>query len=335
MPRLADPPLVTDKRLFCVPRQRYCGSRVEGVRDMAGVFISYRREDAAASAGRLFDHLAARLGQDQVFMDVDGLEPGMDFHDVLNERVSACDALIAVIGRDWSDARDADGRRRLDEPDDFVRIEVAAGLSRNVRVIPVLVDGARMPTVEELPEDLKLLARRNAAEISHMRFTADVERLADVLERIVSPGAAPAPPQPAAPKPSALGDIAGLASALERFDLMKQIYVGEAIPANKLANARRKCEIGDDVPIYALIDFTVMGNANDAMLITPDGLIQHHSSSDQPQPQHIPFNVLIDGPVQKEGWWQVRSGPARLTVSGGPDRDTLIEILEAIRAALA
>lgn len=302
---------------------------------MAGVFISYRREDAAASAGRLFDHLAARLGHDQVFMDVDGLEPGMDFHDVLNERVSACDALIAVIGRNWSDVRDADGRRRLEEPDDFVRIEVAAGLSRNVRVIPVLVDGARMPTAEELPEDLKLLARRNAAEISHMRFSDDVERLADVLERIVSPGEVPATPQPAAPRPSAPGNASGLASALERFDLVKEIHVGEAIPANKLTNARRKCEIGDDVPVYALIDFTVMGNANDAMLVTPDGLILHHSSSNEPQPQHIPCNVLVDGPIQKEGWWQIKIGPARLAVSGGPDRETVIEFLEAIRAALA
>lgn len=299
---------------------------------MAGVFISYRREDAAAAAGRLFDHLVARLGRDQVFMDVDGLEPGMDFHEVLNARVSACDALIAVIGRDWLDARDGDGRRRLDEPDDFVRIEVAAGLDRNVRVIPVLVDGARMPRAEELPEALKPLARRNAAEISHMRFSADVERLAGVLERIVAPGpdnAAPAPQR--APEPAR----AGLAAALERFDLVKEIHVGEAIPPNKLANARRKCQLGDDVPVYALIDFTVMENANDALLVTPDGLTLHHSSANQPQPQHISYDVLAAGPVEKHGWWQVRIGPVQIAVSGGPDRDIVIDFLEAIRAALA
>ena len=146
-----------------------------------GVFISYRRDDSAASAGRVYDRLARRLGAENVFFDVDNIPPGVDFVDVLSERVGKCDALVAVIGRDWTSAAGKDNRRRLDDPNDFVRIEIEAALTRGVRVIPVLVEGAAMPGADELPESLKKLARRQGIEISHNRFESDVERLTRAL----------------------------------------------------------------------------------------------------------------------------------------------------------
>src|SRR5207247_2365741 len=105
----------------------------------------YRREDASGHAGRLYDVLAAAFGADQVFIDVDTIEPGVDFVERIETSVASVDALVAVIGRDWLTAADAEGRRRLDNPEDFVRLEIASALSRNIRVIPVLVEGARMP----------------------------------------------------------------------------------------------------------------------------------------------------------------------------------------------
>ena len=155
--------------------------RNEGIDVLGGVFISYRRDDSGGFAGRIYDRLTNRLGRESVFFDVDNIPPGADFVDVLSERVGKCDALIAVIGRDWISAAGKDSRRRLDDPNDFVRIEIEAALARGVRVIPVLVEGAAMPNADELPESLKKLARRQGIEISHNRFDSDVERLTRAL----------------------------------------------------------------------------------------------------------------------------------------------------------
>jgi hypothetical protein len=175
-----------------------------------GVFICYRREDSAGFAGRISDRLKASLGPDSVFIDVDNIPAGRDFVEVLSERVGRCDALIAVIGRTWLASAVDDNRRRLDDPADFVRIEIAAALARDVPVIPVLVDGAAMPRVDDLPDALKKLARRQGIEISHNRFDSDAERLTDALARIDSggPGAQPTAgtPPPSMPrKPAASG----------------------------------------------------------------------------------------------------------------------------------
>ena len=139
---------------------------------LGGVFISYRREDSGGFAGRIYDRLTNRLGRERIFFDVDNIPPGMDFVDVLTERVGACGVLIAVIGKNWISSADEDNRRRLDDPNDFVRIEIEAALARGVWVIPVLVDGAAMPKPEELPDSLKKLRRRQAIEISHSRFNS-------------------------------------------------------------------------------------------------------------------------------------------------------------------
>jgi len=128
---------------------------------MSGIFISYRREDSAAYAGRLYDRLSAHFGADQVFMDVDDIPPGADFASHIDAKVGMCDAMIVVIGKEWLSARNAEGQLRLSDPNDFVGLEVSLALQRGVHVIPVLVVGAQIPKAEELRADLKpLVAKR-------------------------------------------------------------------------------------------------------------------------------------------------------------------------------
>jgi MFS transporter, SHS family, lactate transporter len=151
---------------------------------MAGkIFINYRRGDDPQAAGRLFDRLEDVFGPEHLFMDVDNIEPGLDFVRVLEEQVAQCDVLISVIGKSWIDARDETGARRLDNPDDFVRIEIESALAQDKRVIPVLVGQAAMPRADELPEPMKPLARRNAVRLTHERFRADTEALIAALQR--------------------------------------------------------------------------------------------------------------------------------------------------------
>src|SRR5690349_20337215 len=142
---------------------------------MPSIFLSYRRTDAPGHAGRLYDRLVDRFGENGVFKDVDSMQPGADFGEVIEETVARCDALIAVIGRDWL-AADADGLRRLDSPEDWVRLEIGNALKRRVRVIPVLVEDARMPSAADLPEDLQALARRHAVELSESAWNPQVRQ---------------------------------------------------------------------------------------------------------------------------------------------------------------
>jgi tetratricopeptide (TPR) repeat protein len=146
---------------------------------MAGkIFINYRREDSAGTAGRLHDRLAQAFGRKNLFMDVDHVPAGVDFVEYLHTQVAACDVFLAVIGPNWLDAKDDEGRRRFDRPgEDFVTIEIAAALARKIRVIPVLVDGARIPKADKLPRLLKPLVRRNAVEIRNTQFGRDAEAL--------------------------------------------------------------------------------------------------------------------------------------------------------------
>jgi hypothetical protein len=149
------------------------------------IFLSYRRDDTAGHAGRLYDRLSARL-PGRVFMDVTGLEPGVDFVVEIERAVGACDVLIALIGKQWLTIADKDGRRRIDKHDDFVRLEIGAALRRNVRVIPALVGDAVFPATESLPSDLRPLSRRHALRLSDADFDHDVERLIRTLEHTVA-----------------------------------------------------------------------------------------------------------------------------------------------------
>ena len=116
-----------------------------GAEPVGRIFISYRRVDTPHVAGRLFDRLEARFGAGNIFMDVDSIDPGLDFAEAIERAVGSCDVLLALIGRHWSDIVDEQGRRRLDDPEDFVALEIRTALRRKIRVIPVLVDGAPPP----------------------------------------------------------------------------------------------------------------------------------------------------------------------------------------------
>lgn len=177
------------------------------------IFISYRRDDSAGYAGRLFDHLAARFGGKNIFMDIDTIEPGEDFRKVVNDAVGTCDVVLVMIGKQWTNVADEKGQRRLDNPRDWVRTEVANALTNpRTRVIPVLVRGASMPGDQELPDPLKELTYRNAIELSDTRFQHDANKLIDVIERVSGKSAkTPAPGKPKSRASKFWGYVLGLA----------------------------------------------------------------------------------------------------------------------------
>jgi hypothetical protein len=150
---------------------------------MRAIFISYRRNDSEGEAGRLFDDLVDQFGEDSVFMDVTTIEAGRDFRKAIDESVATCGVLLAIIGKNWLDAKDDAGKRRLDDPTDFVRLETASALRRDIPVIPVIVRGASMPHPDQLPDDLKDLAYRNFVELTHARWTPDIQLLIAALRK--------------------------------------------------------------------------------------------------------------------------------------------------------
>lgn len=149
--------------------------------DRERIFVNYRRDDAGGYAGRLSDSLAQYFGADRVFRDVTGIDYGHDFESVIEERLASSGALIVLIGEKWVDVTDSGGRRRLDDPGDYVTSEISGALKSGVAVLPVLIGAARMPRAEELPEKLHPLIRRNAMTITDERWEHDVERLAKVI----------------------------------------------------------------------------------------------------------------------------------------------------------
>jgi hypothetical protein len=152
---------------------------------MSRIFVSYRRADSIAITGRIYDYLVLVFGEDSIFKDVDDIPLGADFRAVLEREVGSCDALLVVIGPRWASVTHKDGRKRLHDLTDFVRIEVETGLKRgDILVVPVLVDEASMPTSDELPETLHNLLFRNAAIVRHdPDFRRDMERLSKQLQR--------------------------------------------------------------------------------------------------------------------------------------------------------
>lgn len=160
---------------------------IPGGLELRAIFISYRRHDSEGEAGRLFDDLVAQFGERSVFMDVAAIEVGRDFRKAIDESVDSCGVMLAMIGPAWLEARTEAGERRLDDPNDFVRIETGSALKRDIPVIPVLVRGARMPRADQLPDDLKDLAYRNYVELTHVRWKSDIRVLVRAL-RPMLPG---------------------------------------------------------------------------------------------------------------------------------------------------
>lgn len=173
---------------------------------MGIVFINYRRDQTAGEARALYNDLVKLLGADRVFMDVDNIALGRDFREVLRQRLDDCEVMLTLVGRGWADARDAAGRRRLEQSDDFVRLEIATALQRNVTVTPVLLQDARMPGADTLPEDLKPLAYRNGFEIAHQTWDSNVRELVTRLGLAPARGQVPAAARSRAPL------VAGLAA---------------------------------------------------------------------------------------------------------------------------
>ena len=147
------------------------------------IFISYRRSDSIAETGRIYDRLESEFGRDHVFKDVDSIPFGVDFAEYLDQAVSRCQVVLVIIGQTWLMVAESDGTRRLDNPDDFMRIEVESALRRGIPVVPVLIQGAEMPRRTQLPESLQPLARKNGTEVGYdPRFRADMNRLVNGLK---------------------------------------------------------------------------------------------------------------------------------------------------------
>lgn len=191
------------------------------------VFLSYRRADTSGHAGRLCDDLARRFGTEVVFRDVSAIGAGRDFVAALDQALTQARVVLVLIGDTWLSAPDAHGGRRLDDPQDHVRNEVATALARHdLAVVPVLVEGASMPDEPALPLPLRPLARRQAIELSEARWAFDLDRLAAVLERA---GVAPRPRRPAL---AWWGSAAALA-ALLGIALGAWLWLGGAPPATR------------------------------------------------------------------------------------------------------
>jgi hypothetical protein len=158
------------------------------LRQQHGIFLCYRREQTAAHAGRIYDRLAEAFGEEAVFMDVDSIGLGLDFGRILDDAVSSCGVMMVLIGPLWAEIGDEQGRR-LDDPGDYVRQEIEAGLRREVRVIPVLLSGATLPRPEELPEGLRPLVRRQAFRLPDESFRSQAQVLVERLRPLVASAA--------------------------------------------------------------------------------------------------------------------------------------------------
>ena len=224
---------------------------------MGGIFVSYRRSDSQGEAGRLFDDLVKNFGEDMVFMDVAAIEAGRDFRKAIEEGVTKCGVLLVVIGLEWVEAKDEHGARRLNDPADFVRIETASALKRDIPVIPVLVRGAKMPTAEQLPEELKELAFRNCIELTHARWKSDIQLLVEALHRLLGnssragtiASAHPGTPQQEATVSSKLEDTGSArfdATTLQRMSRELAVRIGP-IASIVVKRAASSCNSVDDL----------------------------------------------------------------------------------------
>lgn len=214
----------------------------------ARIFISYRRADSAGWAGRLHDDLRERFGADRVFRDV-AITPGVDFIDHIEGVMDGCEVLLAVIGPRWATVTGPSGVPRLNDRDDLVRLEIERALKRrDVHVIPVLVEGAVMPTADDLPEGLQALTRRNAVEITDQRWDYDVERLCDCLRSVLGestvwtavarPAEPVTAPPPPAPAPEAMTVVAALVAGAALAGILGAVLTGP------IAEARPKGDVG-------------------------------------------------------------------------------------------
>ncbi len=233
-----------------------------------GIFISYRRSDNPDATGRIYDRLVAEFGKARVFKDVDSIPLGQDFRGHLNDVVGGCAAVLAIIGQKWIDTRNATGQRRLDDADDFVRIELEAALARDIPVVPVLVAHAPMPGTTELPASLASMAFRQSIEVRpDPDFHHDATRLVQALRAIIDPDA----PQESAP---VAGAAQGAAAQLTRpgvrwvwpaaFAVAALAAIGLSIPATRHLHELPPPEIRTDI-------VTPTTDNPESFALSPDG----------------------------------------------------------------
>lgn len=245
---------------------------------LRSVFVNYRRADSEGEAGRLFDDLTSHFGNDCVFMDVAAIEPGRDFRKAIDQSVANCSVLLAIIGRDWIDSKDEMGNRRLDNANDFVRMELASALRRDIPVIPILVRGAKMPHAEELPDDLKDLHYRNAVELTHARWKSDVHVLVRALRpymddpdrdrqsaaKVTTDNSARRP----LPDPPTISTAAGIqnfgAQMIERLSKELAAYIGP-ISETIVKRAAKRCSSVED--LCSVVAKEIEGEANRAKFL--------------------------------------------------------------------
>jgi hypothetical protein len=210
------------------------------------IFISYRRDDSEGEAGRLADDLALRFREDSVFMDVTAIQPGRDFRKAIDESIHKCSVLLAIVGLGWLESRDAAGNKRLEDENDFVRLEIASALQRDIPVVPVLVRGARMPRAEQLPDDLKELAFRNAVELAHARWKSDVQALIEALKPYLEPREDTSNGLPVADAKPAVTTTTIEKSVLDRISRELAVYIGP-IAEVVVKRAAKRCSTVTDL----------------------------------------------------------------------------------------
>ena len=293
---------------------------------MRAIFISYRREDAEGQAGRLFNDLAEQFGEHAVFMDVAGIEPGRDFRRAIDEQVASCGVLLAVIGKRWLDAKDESGRRRLDDPMDFVRLETASAMKRAIPVIPVLVQGASMPRAEQLPQDLAELSYRNGVELTHARWDSDVQ----VLVKALRPHVGLSPQSAKKPWPLLIAVlVAAIAVAIGGYVVYKK--VAEKGKQDSVAEAEKVHAVGASGASVAESNVARNGNANtqnndggkqDQANNRRDAPASSSSLSPQQQPSQTP--QITNHPVMLVN---AKTGKC-LTIAGGVSTENNVPALQ-------
>ena len=151
------------------------------------IFINYRKDDSSWNALALYNELLKYFPKESIFKDFNTIRPGDDFVESIQRALSNCNVLLVVMSKNWLEVKDKHGNRRINDPDDLVRIEIATAIERNIQVIPVLFDNIPMPTNADLPDNLKSLPRRQFVEIETTRFEADVKKLADAIKELMPP----------------------------------------------------------------------------------------------------------------------------------------------------
>jgi len=248
---------------------------------MPQIFLSYRRSDNPYATATVSNKLKAHFGKSAVFFDVDTIPLGVDFREHIANAVGKCDVLIAIIGEQWVQAVDKRGNRRLDDPSDFVRIEIESALKRNIPVIPVLLDEVDMPSAADLPPSLQNFVYRNATEVRAGRdLNQHLDLLVQNLESILGPKNLTEVTEPVHDnKPAKVSDKTGAPSglleeiqkSLEGFT-DNSLFVG-TIPPKKLNNAIKTyaTEVAPE-DVLLLFDNTVFGSAKDGLILTAEGI---------------------------------------------------------------